>query len=188
MTSTITQFKPNPGLNPSALPEWRKLTRAVNDLERHRTILTGKVASQSRTAGSTLQRISTAIAEVPTGSTDTRAGNAPTSLAATPTGYYDGVTGNPSTQVVLTWTAPATYSNGDPYTASGYEIWRQLSGGEWQFHLEVTGTTATLLRQPFAGSTYQYEVRAQSADNGLYSAFSSPVTVTPPTTGLEKAL
>lgn len=182
MTDGITSFKSNPGINPAALPEWRKITRAINDLERHRTIVTGKIAGSTRTAGATLQRITTAVADVSGGTADTRTGTAPTGLTETATGYFDAATGNPSTQVVLSWTAPATYTNGDPFTASGYEIWRLLSGGEWQFVTEVSGTAATLLRQPFGGATYSYEVRAQSADNGLYGAFSAPVTVTPPTT------
>jgi hypothetical protein len=174
-----TSFKPNPGINPAALPEWRKITGAINALERAASRHQGTLTNHSRTMGATIIRAS----EAATGYTpDIRTGNAPTGLGAVISGYYDSATGNPYAEVVLTWTPPTTYSNGEPITVAGYEVWRALSGAEWQFVTYVTGATATLMRQPFGGAAYQYEVRAQSADNGLYGAFSAPLSVTPPST------
>jgi hypothetical protein len=175
----VTQFKPNPGLNPAALPEWRKLTSAVQALERHATQMTGRMAGQSRTVGAVITRASTALS---LGGQAALVPAAPTALTETHTGYYDATTGNPYTSVVLSWTAPTLNTDGSPLTVAGYEIWRLLTGGEWQFVTEVTGTGATLLRQPFGGASYQFEVRAQSADNGQLGDFSAPITVTPPTT------
>lgn len=170
---------PPSNLNPAAQPWARRVELLLEELSNGQAGIRQNHATVTRSVGAVTRAVPSLAAQFAT--VTSRVAGAPSALTGIATGYFDSVTGNAEASVVLAWTAPSQYTDGTAMTPLLYEIHRMLPGGVWAFVTNVTDPSATLLRQPYAGGTVQYRVRAQG-DNGGYSAWSDPATVVMPVT------